>query len=175
MTYITSIMPRENRKRGKKHKKTNEQPAPQHVQLQTSKEPEPRAGPSWLVSAPDTETRPDPEAPYGYVEAEVKAYFRTVDLQIRDWQNGWEAQIQTVDDVDPNEGMCCSILLSYFSSIDFFYHLERHMFFVAALTEMTEKEKQLATDPDCSNILERMTYSMDDFVRRVFLDRLTGS
>jgi len=49
------------------------------------------------------------------------------------------------------------------------------MFFMAAMTEMGRKEKQLATDPDCSVVLERMTYSMDDFVRRVFLDSLTGS
>jgi nucleolar protein 9 len=40
---------------------------------------------------------------------------------------------------------------------------------------MTGKEKQLATDPDCSAILERMSYSMDDFVRRVFMDSLSGS
>ena len=53
--------------------------------------------------------------------------------------------------------------------------VDRHLFFVAALTEMSGKEKQLATDPDCSTILERMLYSMDDFVRRVFLDRLGGS
>lgn len=52
---------------------------------------------------------------------------------------------------------------------------DRRLFFVAALTEMSGKEKQLATDPDCSTILERMVYSMDDFVRRVFLDRLSGS
>jgi nucleolar protein 9 len=49
------------------------------------------------------------------------------------------------------------------------------MFFVAALEEMSSKEKQLATDVDCSNILERMSYSMDDFVRRVFVDSLAGS
>ena len=46
---------------------------------------------------------------------------------------------------------------------------------MAALTELSGKEKQLATDPDCSNVLERMAYSMDDFVKRVFLDRLAGS
>ena len=40
---------------------------------------------------------------------------------------------------------------------------------------MHNKEKQLATDPDCSVVLERMMYSMDDFVRRVFVDSLTGS
>jgi nucleolar protein 9 len=45
---------------------------------------------------------------------------------------------------------------------------------MAALQEMNGKEKQLATDPECSPILERMLYSMDDFARRVFLDSLSG-
>ena len=54
-------------------------------------------------------------------------------------------------------------------------HKDRRLFFVAALAEMSDKEKQLATDPDCSTILERMVHSMDDFVRRVFMDRLSGS
>lgn len=49
------------------------------------------------------------------------------------------------------------------------------MFLLASLQEMTGKERELATDPDCSNVLERMAYSMDDFVRRVFMDSLTGS
>ena len=49
------------------------------------------------------------------------------------------------------------------------------MFVSAVLHELSGKEKQLATDPDCSIILERMAYSMDDFVKRVFMDRLAGS
>lgn len=49
------------------------------------------------------------------------------------------------------------------------------MFFAAALSEMNNKELQLATDPECSVILERMLYSMDDFARRVFIDSLAGS
>ena len=49
------------------------------------------------------------------------------------------------------------------------------MFLVAALTELSGKERQLATDPDCSNIMERMAYSMDDFVKRVLFDRMAGS
>lgn len=49
------------------------------------------------------------------------------------------------------------------------------MFFTAALFEMNGKELQLATDPDCSPVLERMLYSMDDFIRRVFTDSLAGS
>jgi nucleolar protein 9 len=45
---------------------------------------------------------------------------------------------------------------------------------MAALTEMRGKENQLATDPECSLILERLLYSMDDFVLRVFVDSLVG-
>jgi nucleolar protein 9 len=48
------------------------------------------------------------------------------------------------------------------------------MFFLAALQEMGDKERQLAADVECSAILERMLYSMDDFVRRVFFDALSG-
>lgn len=51
----------------------------------------------------------------------------------------------------------------------------KRVFFVAALGEMSGKERQLATDPDCSVVLERMAYSMDDFVLRVLIDRLSGS
>ncbi|KAM5532714.1 hypothetical protein V8D89_013606 [Ganoderma adspersum] len=150
-------MPRENRKRGKKHKKkAEEEPVqePQHdsyaPQLQDQED---EAGPSWIVRSRD-DSAVDPNAPFGYVDAEVKAYFRTVDVQIREWQET-RLEVEADEDVDPNE--------------------DRRLFFVAALTEMSGKEKQLATDPDCSTILERMVYSMDDFVRRVFLDRLSGS
>ncbi|GJE84753.1 nucleolar protein 9 [Phanerochaete sordida] len=147
-------MPRENRKRGKKHRKTKEDepaPPPQPVH---QPEPEPEAGPSWIVAGPRADQNND-EAPFGYVDSEVKAYFRTVDVQLREWQEEGHAAASADGDADPNE--------------------DRRMFFVAALTEMSGKEKELATDPDCSTILERMAYSMDDFARRVFMDRLTGS
>jgi nucleolar protein 9 len=49
------------------------------------------------------------------------------------------------------------------------------MFFSAALTEISGNERQLATDPECSIILERIIFSMDDFARRVFADSLAGS
>ncbi|KAI0347012.1 ARM repeat-containing protein [Trametopsis cervina] len=146
-------MPRENRKRGKKHKKQAADNNPEEATHTTGHADEqPQAGPSWIV--PQLQTPEfNAEAPFGYVDAEVKAYFRTVDVQIRAWQEG---HLSNEDgDADPNE--------------------DRRLFFVAALTEMSGKEKELSTDPDCSNILERMAYSMDDFARRVFMDRLTGS
>ncbi|KIM67710.1 hypothetical protein SCLCIDRAFT_1066085 [Scleroderma citrinum Foug A] len=42
----------------------------------------------------------------------------------------------------------------------------KRLFFVVTLNEMAGKEKQLATDPECSFVLERMFYSMDDFPHR---------
>lgn len=168
-------MPRENRKRGKKHKKQADDNAvheqhEEHLQADA----EPHAGPSWIVSAPD---RPEAnlEAPFGYVDAEVKAYFRTVDLQIREWQEqGMNTVEQQDEDNDPNEGTQQTLCLFGPGTLTG-CSADRRLFFVAALTEMSGKEKQLATDPDCSTVLERMSYSMDDFVRRVFIDRLTGS
>ncbi|PFH50317.1 hypothetical protein AMATHDRAFT_61237 [Amanita thiersii Skay4041] len=146
-------MPRENRKRGKKHKKKPELDYNKIEIQDVPQNEESSQQPSWIRQAEYKEEL-NPEAPYGYVDNDVKAYFRTVDVQIRDWQENRVAQADDAD-IDPNE--------------------DRHMFFVAALSEMSGKEKQLATDPDCSLILERIAHSMDDFVRRVFLDSLAGS
>ncbi|KAH0587095.1 hypothetical protein H2248_005913 [Termitomyces sp. 'cryptogamus'] len=149
-------MPRENRKRGKKIKKQTDDDLSKSRPPQEPQALEPIGEPSWIRFAPrhDPEGNEfNPEAPFGYVDADVKAYFRTVDVQIRDWQVQEDQELD--HDKGPNE--------------------ERRLFFIAALTEMGGKEKQLMTDPDCSVILERMIYSMDDFVRRVFIDSLTSS
>ncbi|CAK5281828.1 unnamed protein product [Mycena citricolor] len=151
-------MPKELRKRGKKKKGTQGPPEYERIENPQNHEPETafegdaehgttRPNPSWIISGSSKQDQVDKddraaeiEAPFGYVDADVKAYFRTVDVQMRDWQ------VATGDgeNVDANEGMA-------------------------------GKEKQLATDPDCSIVLERMAYSMDDFVRRVFIDSLIGS
>jgi nucleolar protein 9 len=57
----------------------------------------------------------------------------------------------------------------------FTVHVDKRMFLMAALQEISGKERELATDPECARGLERMAYSMDDFVRRVFMDSLSGS
>ena len=112
-------MPRENRKRGKKHKKpVQNEPEPEAdpevYPEDADYEDEQHTGgfeggnrPSWVVS--EREPQVNPEAPFGYVDADVKAYFRTVDLQIRDWQEN-PAHTSTGDndgdgnEQDPNEG-----------------------------------------------------------------------
>ncbi|KAI9449636.1 hypothetical protein BJY52DRAFT_1359724 [Lactarius psammicola] len=84
----------------------------------------------------------------------MKAYFRTVEDQLKEWQQNW-GDAEAVEDIDSNEN--------------------KRMFLMAALQEISGKERELATDPECAGGLERMAYSMDDFVRRVFVDSLTGS
>ena len=50
--------------------------------------------------------------------------------------------------------------------------LDRRMFLMGGLQVISGKERKLTTDLEG---LERMAYSMVDFVRRVFMDGLTGS
>jgi len=101
-------MPRENRKRGKKYKK-QEQHEPHKEVIET----QPLQEPTWIVSESSPNTH-DPEAPFGFLDVEVKAYFRTVDLQIRDWQEDSEGNAEE-EGVDPNESewhtscVCCVV------------------------------------------------------------------
>jgi nucleolar protein 9 len=96
-------MPRENRKRGKKHKKQPEQGKEQ----QYEEEPvESLSKPSWIIAGPKEAEEVNPEAPYGYVDADIKAYFRTIDVQIRDWQenrNEDTGEAGESGDTDPND------------------------------------------------------------------------
>ncbi|KZP00041.1 ARM repeat-containing protein [Calocera viscosa TUFC12733] len=147
-------MPREQRKRGRRHKKDAEAEAEEPA-LQA--EEEQLGAPSWIVQS---EAGPSPEQdanyPFGVLDPDVKAYFRMVDDKLKGWQAGYdEEDAGLVEGEDPNE--------------------TRKMFLNAALAELNGKELQLATDPECSVILERMMYSMDDFSRRVLFDRLSGS
>ena len=92
-------MPKEFRKRGKKAKKSN-------VEKDSSKpehQDEISAGPSWIIST--TKDTEEPEAPFGYLDTDVKAYFRTVDVQIRNWQENEVDPDNQNADIDPNEGV----------------------------------------------------------------------
>jgi hypothetical protein len=108
--YFPSKMPRELRKRGRKHKKPNE-PGPSDPSLQAQKDHhEKPSEPSWIISVPQAEDA-HPEAPFGYVDPDIKAYFRTVDEQIRTWQEDEHKPETDNDDLDPNEGASFSLKL----------------------------------------------------------------
>lgn len=101
---LDAEMPRENRKRGKKNKKAekefNEDRKPEAASL-----PESSGEPSWIIPSYKQEEEINPEAPFGYVDVDVKAYFRTVDVQIRNWQESQEEDAGLDEDIDPNERM----------------------------------------------------------------------
>ena len=172
MTCVTPglVMPRENRKRGKKYKAGQTEQAPyetvdengySHLHLKDSP-------PDSFPASDFTTVGPL----FGPLDPDVKAYFRTVNDQLQDWQEvGFSADLGA--GMDSNEGV--QIGFDFDDEFDQLLVVERQMFFKAALSEMKGKELQLSTDPDCSPVLERMLYSMDDFVRRVFTDSLAGS
>jgi nucleolar protein 9 len=159
-------MPRENRKRGKKRQGNAEEVNLVVHDAQHDAEPE-NAAPQWM----HTNDEPNLDAPFGYVEADVKAYFRTVDSKIQEWQSQDYRQEAADDEGDTSEGIYG---LSHIHSINEIPP-DKRTFLVAALSESSGKERQLATDPDCAIILERMLHSTDDFVKRVFADRLCDS
>jgi nucleolar protein 9 len=51
--------------------------------------------------------------------------------------------------------------------------IDRRMFLVATLQEISGKEGELTTDLDCAKGLKRIAYSIDDFICWVFMDSLT--
>ena len=112
--HFSPYMPREQRKRGKKHKKTDHdaqqralEPDVAEVPVEDVVEELSEPGPSWIK--PKKQQDRDPDAPFGYVDSDVKAYFRTVDLQIRDWQEVTKERVEASEhDVDPNEGVFIS-------------------------------------------------------------------
>jgi len=173
-------MPREHRKRGQRKKKQKDGEELQEIQetpnARTEVQSTAQTQPSWIEDAQEASVVPENnfEAPWGYVNPDVKAYFRTVEEQMLEWLSTGKLQRDEAQmDKDPNEGKIRLVLLGGHASQC--RPSERRLFFAAALQEMQGKELQLATDPDCSGILERMVYSMDDLVRRLFIENYLGS
>jgi len=84
---VTVSIPKDLRNRGKGNKKSEADAQP------PTKEPElidecPSSRPSWIVSrAPDSnQDQVNSDAPFGYVDPEMKAYFRTVEDWLKEWQ-----------------------------------------------------------------------------------------
>jgi len=101
-------MPREHRKRGKRKKNETEAEVEPIITQDTATKETKTGQPSWIEAAIPTETIFNPEAPFGFCEPDVKAYFRTVDKQLLEWQElGIENDGQAVE--DPNLGISKSL------------------------------------------------------------------
>ena len=94
-------MPREHRKRGKKHRKQ----ANEEQGISVPAEPEVIDEPPWIRRVPGEPIDVNGDAPFGYIDADVKAYFRTVDVQIRKWQESDCENARAEEDEDPSEGV----------------------------------------------------------------------
>jgi hypothetical protein len=49
--------------------------------------------------------------PFGSADPELKAYFRTVDNQLKEWQQNWDVTEEDEEDMDLNESPSCFIFL----------------------------------------------------------------
>jgi nucleolar protein 9 len=95
-------MPKELRKRGKRHKKSSAEDQT-HAQEHEVLDEGPSSGPSWIVPRADSSSKQfNPDAPFGYIDPELKAYFKTVDDQLKEWQQN-RNYAEGEEDVDPNE------------------------------------------------------------------------
>lgn len=78
------------------------------TQPETTAEAATTEQPAWIVNSEPQDEKQITDAPFGYLDLDVKAYFRNVDSQIREWQGNRleEGQVET----DMNEGapMFCS-------------------------------------------------------------------
>ncbi|KAG8986540.1 Nucleolar protein 9 [Tulasnella sp. 427] len=139
---------KEKRQRGKKHKKPKvEESAPE----------EPVAGPSWIApQAPASAHEPD--LPFGPVDPDLKAYLRSVDLKLNEWRDtAWDVQL-TEDELQGENQV-----------------FPWNLFLDATVTELRGKELVLATDPECSKILERIAHVVNHAAKLGLLEALSGS
>lgn len=110
-------MPREHRKRGQRKKKPKEGEEFQEIQetpnARTEAQWTAQTQPSWVEDATEAPVVPENnfEAPWGYVDPDVKAYFRTVEEQMLEWQSSGKPQRDEAQtNKDPNEGKACLVL-----------------------------------------------------------------
>lgn len=108
-SFGAAAMPKELRKRGKRHKRSSAENQT-HVQEREVLDEGPSNGPSWIVPRADSSSKQfNPEAPFGYVDPELKAYFRTIDDQLKEWQQNRD-YVEGEEDVDRNESASYSFL-----------------------------------------------------------------
>lgn len=121
-------MPREIRKRGKKHRKPQHQVLPEgQAQQRENHHPNNPSEPAWIVSARETEEA-HLEAPFGYVDPDIKAYFRTVNEQIQSWQEDGTQPVDENGDLDPNEGACIRLNIDTQCLLVSWYILKKNVY-----------------------------------------------
>lgn len=106
------------------------------------------------IDDPDALPEPDPD---------TKAYFQKVAEQIEEMQEMGHGQREKQYVLDEN---------GY--EVEEEIEDERPLLLRSALESLSGHEITLAGDNESSVVLERLLYAMDDFAKRVLLDRFTG-
>ncbi|GMK58968.1 hypothetical protein CspeluHIS016_0604100 [Cutaneotrichosporon spelunceum] len=122
--------------------KTGQRPAP-------APRPEGEEGQADEEGAADWTRGPrhDSEYPFGVLDPDVKAYFRNVEDQIKDWEGVGSVGEERED---------------------------RQLFLSSVLSELRGHELQVSTDPDVAVVFERLLPSLNDWGRRVVGDAVGG-
>lgn len=109
--------------------------------------------------------RVDSEFPFGILDPDVKAYFKSIEEQIKDWEGvssaGEEREGVFLCRQPRNRDRCTD---------DRFLLSDRQNFLSSVLSELRGHELSAATDPETSIILERLMPSLSDWGRRVIGD-----
>ncbi|KEI41361.1 uncharacterized protein L969DRAFT_85139 [Mixia osmundae IAM 14324] len=152
-------MPRENnRKRGNRGAKKQKQISTAADDAAQQVEPAPLDvfTPGFLNIRPAPAAAPTASG-WPELDHDTRAYFKQIEetiVELEDLQSsGYRRDAQEGDEDELDE---------------------RKLLLASSLDNLNGKEIQLATDPECSIILERLLYSMQDWSRRVLADRFIG-
>lgn len=105
--------------------------------------------------------RYESEYPFGVLDPDVKAYFRNVEDQVKDWEG-----VGSVGEEREGESM----LGGGHVLCDGGLTADRQLFLTSVLTELRGHELQVSTDPDTAVVFERLLPSLNDWGRRVVGD-----
>jgi nucleolar protein 9 len=154
------------RQRGKKHKKGDAHeaapaahaPSPAPAEAHGDARAAPADGdalPAWMggAGASSDAAALAANAPFGFVDADLKAYLRTALTSL--------AALAQPDAADEDDGDVSSLE-------------ERRTLRNAALAEIAGRELAIATDPDTSRVLELLVGAMEARQCRVLADKLCG-
>ncbi|KAN0065715.1 Nucleolar protein 9 [Thecaphora frezii] len=135
--------------------------------------------PHWVRNQASSSSRAS-EAPFGFVDAEVKAYFRQVWSTLQELEEqGYRAR-NTVSEL----AIATNANADGASSSPLHQHRHHHqpeeddqlaLLIKAILSEVDGKELVLATDPDTSIVLEGLVQRIGQKPLRVLMDRMAGN
>jgi nucleolar protein 9 len=123
--------------------------------------PDGQAGGEFVPGPTRVQIEIDLAAPFGFVDPDVKAYFRSVDEKLLEFASLGLVRSSTTDLNDDPEDVGSELE-------------DRTNFLHSALNEVRGLELQLATDGDTALVLERLIHSMGDWGRRVLMDSFSG-